>query len=196
MESTEVKIINAATVVFTQGGVRGSSLRKVAEMAGVSRQTLYAHFGTKDDLLAAVIRQVVSDMLAQLHHSWQGSETLDQQLEQFFDLAIRKPFDLLQVHPDLKDLLRGVGYKTAQIADHADEEKAAALQQVLARYGQQLASNGISAGQLGGYIVDVSRNLKYSCANREDLDQNLDLLKKSVLALVLGRAQGAPDSAP
>lgn len=196
MESTEVKIINAANVVFTQGGVRGSSLREVAEMAGVSRQTLYAHFGTKDDLLAAVIRQVVSDMLAQLHHSWQGSDSLDQQLEQFFDLAIRKPFDLLQVHPDLKDLLRGVGYKTAQIADHADEEKAAALQQVLAPYGQQLASNGISAGQLGGYIVDVSRNLKYSCANREDLDQNLDLLKKSVLALALGRAQGAPDSAP
>ena len=49
-------IIEAAMDVFTRKGFRSSSLSEVAEKAGVTAQGILYHFGSKQELLLAVIR--------------------------------------------------------------------------------------------------------------------------------------------
>lgn len=47
-------ILDAAETVFAQDGY-GASMDKVAEMAGVSKQTIYKHFAAKDRLFDAMV---------------------------------------------------------------------------------------------------------------------------------------------
>jgi AcrR family transcriptional regulator len=53
--STRDRIIQAATKLFYGEGIRAVSLDAVAEKAGVTKRTLYYHFSSKDDLVAAYL---------------------------------------------------------------------------------------------------------------------------------------------
>jgi len=56
-ESKRKKILEAATVLFTEQGYSSTSMDLIAKNASVSKQTVYSHFGNKDELFAASIKQ-------------------------------------------------------------------------------------------------------------------------------------------
>jgi AcrR family transcriptional regulator len=53
--STRDRIITAASKLFYSEGIRAVSVDAVAEKAGVTKRTLYYHFPSKDDLVAAYL---------------------------------------------------------------------------------------------------------------------------------------------
>lgn len=59
MKSTEIptreRIVTAASKLFYSEGIRGVSVDAVAEKAGLTKRTLYYHFASKDDLVAAYL---------------------------------------------------------------------------------------------------------------------------------------------
>ena len=57
-EATRARILDATIRVIARG-LANVSIPAVAREAGVSVPTIYRHFGTKDDLLAAVYPHVV-----------------------------------------------------------------------------------------------------------------------------------------
>jgi AcrR family transcriptional regulator len=52
---TRERIISAANALFYHDGIRGVSVDAVAAKAGVTKRTLYYHFKSKDDLVAAYL---------------------------------------------------------------------------------------------------------------------------------------------
>ncbi|MGV1757074.1 TetR/AcrR family transcriptional regulator [Rhizobium sp. A22-96] len=50
---TRDRILQAAAKLFQQDGIRAVSVDAIAEKAGVTKRTLYYHFRSKDDLIAA-----------------------------------------------------------------------------------------------------------------------------------------------
>lgn len=52
---TRDRIISAATRLFYSEGIRATSVDAVAEKAGITKKTLYYHFQTKDELIAAYL---------------------------------------------------------------------------------------------------------------------------------------------
>ena len=54
-EEKRQQIIHAAGELFLSAGFEGVSMDKVALEAGVSKQTVYSHFGNKEDLFCAII---------------------------------------------------------------------------------------------------------------------------------------------
>jgi AcrR family transcriptional regulator len=52
---TRERIIAAATKLFYSEGLRATSVDAVAEKAGITKKTLYYHFRTKDELIAAYL---------------------------------------------------------------------------------------------------------------------------------------------
>ena len=71
MTDTRTIIIEAATRTFAKHGARKTAMVDIAEAAGVSRQTLYALFGNKDDLVAATIT----------HHAQQNFALVEEGVE-------------------------------------------------------------------------------------------------------------------
>jgi AcrR family transcriptional regulator len=55
VEETRLRILVAARVLFACKGSRGTTTREVAERAGVNEATLFRHFGTKQQLLQAML---------------------------------------------------------------------------------------------------------------------------------------------
>jgi AcrR family transcriptional regulator len=52
---TRERIISAASALFYNEGIRGVSVDAVAAKAGLTKRTLYYHFRSKDDLVAAYL---------------------------------------------------------------------------------------------------------------------------------------------
>jgi AcrR family transcriptional regulator len=52
---TRVKILDAAYVLFRKKGFTRVNVDEIADTSGITKRTLYAHFTSKDELLAAVL---------------------------------------------------------------------------------------------------------------------------------------------
>jgi AcrR family transcriptional regulator len=76
------RIISTARDLFRKHGIRGIGVDAIADLAGTNKMTLYRHFGSKNDLVVACLREVAreaetiwngfeaahpGDPLAQLH---------------------------------------------------------------------------------------------------------------------------------
>jgi AcrR family transcriptional regulator len=53
--STRDRIVTAASKLFYSDGIRAVSMDAVAEKAGLTKRTLYYHFASKDELIAAYL---------------------------------------------------------------------------------------------------------------------------------------------
>jgi AcrR family transcriptional regulator len=53
--NTRDRILEAADELFYRDGIRSVSVNTIAEKAGVTKRTLYYHFRSKDDLIAAYL---------------------------------------------------------------------------------------------------------------------------------------------
>lgn len=54
-EAKRQQILDSATVLFTEQGYAATSMDLIANNADVSKQTVYSHFGSKDELFSASI---------------------------------------------------------------------------------------------------------------------------------------------
>ncbi|MCK0112459.1 TetR family transcriptional regulator [Ornithinimicrobium sp. F0845] len=71
------RIIEAAIDLFGRHGVHGTSLRSVAQQAGVSQALVVHHFGSKDGLLRACDHHVASVTRANKERTVAGGPQLD-----------------------------------------------------------------------------------------------------------------------
>lgn len=69
LRPTRERIIEAAGKLFHAEGIRAVSVDAVAEKAGLTKRTLYYHFRSKDDLIAAYLETRDQPNLA-LFQSW------------------------------------------------------------------------------------------------------------------------------
>src|SRR5947199_62086 len=58
------RILDAAMLVFRRQGFRRSSIEQAAEAAGLTRQALYHHFKSREELFRAVIERLHENALA------------------------------------------------------------------------------------------------------------------------------------
>ena len=61
---TRTQILDAAEHLFAERGFRGTSVRAITDLAGANLAAVGYHFGSKAELLAAVIRRVVDPIIA------------------------------------------------------------------------------------------------------------------------------------
>ena len=62
MPTTSGRILQAATAAFGTRGYEATSLDALARELGVRKQTILYHYGSKEELLSAVIDQGVADL--------------------------------------------------------------------------------------------------------------------------------------
>lgn len=61
--ATRAKLIEAATELFSEQGLTKPSLDAICERAGYTRGAFYVHFDNRDDLIGAVIEQVMGGFI-------------------------------------------------------------------------------------------------------------------------------------
>ena len=71
---TREKILDAATHLFYGEGIRAVSVDAVSEKAGITKKTLYYHFKSKDELVAAYLQSQDQPTLALFQRWFDESE--------------------------------------------------------------------------------------------------------------------------
>jgi AcrR family transcriptional regulator len=56
------RIVSTARELFRKHGIRGIGVDAIAEAAATNKMTLYRHFGSKDDLIVACLRDVAREV--------------------------------------------------------------------------------------------------------------------------------------
>ncbi|MDX1930034.1 MAG: TetR/AcrR family transcriptional regulator [Pirellulaceae bacterium] len=93
--TTSEKILQAALAVFLDVGFDRANLERVAAQAGVTKPTVYSHFGSKVGLLQAVAQQQAQHALTQFSPNLQSTGDVRRDLTGF-----AKSFLGNMLHPD------------------------------------------------------------------------------------------------
>lgn len=73
-------VVEAATNEFLAHGYVGTSMNRIAEMAGVSKRTVYDHFPSKEDLFQAISDEILKRVEEMPAHPYTPSRPLEEQL--------------------------------------------------------------------------------------------------------------------
>jgi TetR/AcrR family transcriptional repressor of mexJK operon len=83
-------ILEAAATVFLSGGYLGASMDDIAEMAGVSKQTVYVYFSSKETLFAAMASALSNDASDRVHNNVAQFREGDDLANYLTDYAVRQ----------------------------------------------------------------------------------------------------------
>lgn len=70
------RLIHEARRVFAQKGFDQTSLREIADAVGIKTPSIYAHFGSKQELFESVYAEISAEHVAYFKHLAQDSATL------------------------------------------------------------------------------------------------------------------------
>ena len=146
------QIREGAQRVFLKRGFAGTSTDAIASEAGVSKQTLYVYYASKEELLADVLRHLIQqDPQTQLSVT-EGEvlETPDELRRALSFLARRLIADLIQ--PDYLALARVVIAETPRLPQLGSLFRSVVPERVLGN-----VSAIIESAHQGGVIEDVDR---------------------------------------
>jgi AcrR family transcriptional regulator len=85
-------VLAAAAELFSEKGPTATSVRDIAARSGVNHGLVYRHFGTKEELVAAVLDHLTDDVAAKAD-SGAGEETLIASLERHWRVVARAILD-------------------------------------------------------------------------------------------------------
>ncbi|MEA2889756.1 MAG: TetR/AcrR family transcriptional regulator [Bradyrhizobium sp.] len=96
-------LLSAAREILSEnGGSQGLTLTEVAQRAGVNPAMVNYHFGSKSELISALIREALSESLRRIGNIGPSSETPDAKLRR----RVRSVIELYQEHPYISRLLK------------------------------------------------------------------------------------------
>ena len=180
MSDTEQKIVDAAIQCFVRFGATKTSMNDIARAAGVSRQTLYDLFGSKDELIRASIRQISLQSMVAIEDRLAGCHTLADRLDVYLEETTIKSFELLQTAGDPEDLISGHNAAGAAAIEESREMQRKLVSAILVASG--LSREDRQTEAIAGFVVSTAMGLK-SVKDRSELDALIKTFKEAVVAL-------------
>ena len=178
-------IIQAATQAFQEFGVNGTSMDKLAELANVSKRTVYNHFSTKEELVMHLVTQQWQTAILNINKKYDATLGLDEQLQ---DLILQDiEFMVSESHLDLARVAIGHFFY--------EPEKLKAQETAMHRWLKDAkADNKLAFDDLERVVDEIDSLVKGQCFwpqlfKIEDTlsDSDKKSLAKNTAALILSR---------
>jgi AcrR family transcriptional regulator len=183
-------ILEAAKGVFLRYGLKKTSMDDLARAAKLSRQGLYLHFQTKEELFKAVTLELIADTRAASKAAL-ANEGIDVEARIFgaFDAAHGRGLgQLASEHLD-ELLAAAAAYLGADAVNEVDEGLVADVARLLRTSGiaAHWKDAGLSATELAQTLHAASKGLKYSARTHEAYR---DPMRHAIRLVCRGGARG------
>ncbi|WP_437588286.1 TetR/AcrR family transcriptional regulator [Sorangium sp. So ce1000] len=175
------KLMDAALTVFLRFGFRKTSMDEVARAAGVSRQGLYLHFSTKEELFRASVGYFLDAALAAVTAALAAAERpLEERLVAAFDAWIGRFVGALGA--DAGDLSAATSELVGPLVAEHEGRFVEAVAEALRASGLSAAYEpaGITARQLADILVSSARGLKHGAATRDAFVEGMTIAARVV----------------
>lgn len=190
MGDKNVNMLDAAVATFARYGVKRATMGDIANEAGISRQTLYSSFASKDVMLAAAILHLSKGIIMQVRAGWENASDLDEQLDVYFEHAVLAVFEMVRTSPDAEDIAGKYTELGKEVVVKASVEAGKLKQQALAEklspFQKEIEGSGQSVEQLAAFIYVTAKGFENTATTREELLSLLNSLKISVLKTIQG----------
>jgi AcrR family transcriptional regulator len=179
-------LLDAALTVFTRYGYQKTSMDEVARAAQLSRQGLYLHFATKEELFRAAVRNTLENSSgAAVAALTNASLPLHQRLVHAFDEWFGRYIGIMG--GDASDLIEATARLSGAILTQYEDNFAEAVTKTL-RSSRRMAgykSTGVTARQLTNTLLATARGLKHSSKSREQFVQGIAIAVKALCSPLL-----------
>jgi TetR/AcrR family transcriptional repressor of nem operon len=135
-QQTRIKVLRAAAKAIRSDGPNRVGVASVMADAGLTHGGFYAHFASKDELVAAAIGQMFHESGARVEHEMQGRGPAE-------GLAAYIDFYLSKKHRDARDVgcpMAALASDLPRLDDAAREQFAAGVRRLTATLGEKLAA--------------------------------------------------------
>ena len=130
---TKEKILVAAENLFAEKGLAGTRVDEIAEVSGVNKRLIYAHFDSKENLYKIILHRVYGRLV-----DMETSQNMELPADEVLKQNIFNAFEFLSNNPNFVSL---VMYENLNKAEHVDSsgiiplksQSIVALQKVLKR---------------------------------------------------------------
>ncbi|HEY8369219.1 MAG TPA: TetR/AcrR family transcriptional regulator [Thermodesulfobacteriota bacterium] len=121
-EARRLQILEAAQECFRRRGFHGASIAEISEMAGMSTGHIYHYFENKEAIVAAIVEQGLSELLALLDRFRSSGDTIQSILAQV-DWGVQRSVEPREAalkleivaeaarNPKIAEMVRGVDAK-------------------------------------------------------------------------------------
>src|ERR1022692_456998 len=97
------RLLSAAEQLFGERSYRRTSVAGICAKAGIATGSFYAHYGSKADIFAAVIRRINSDLRSAMGAAIKGADDNQRARER---ASFRAYFDLMSERPGIYRIVR------------------------------------------------------------------------------------------
>ena len=178
MSDSEPKLIQAAIETFARYGFRRTTMGDIAKTAGLSRQTLYASYSNKEEILAAAIEALGHETLANLEVQWATASDVAEVLAIFCEQITVKEFEMIRNMPDAEDLISGLTGESKAALGRVQASYSAALSDKLRTVSEIDAK---SAAVMAEFFVLAAKGLKHVAEDTDHLRNQLSLLSSAAI---------------
>tara|TARA_R110002020_G_scaffold312586_2_gene528024 strand:- start:1261 stop:1821 length:561 start_codon:yes stop_codon:yes gene_type:complete len=183
MDERDQQILDAAIDVLTRYGVRKATMGDIAAEAGISRQTLYARYANKGEIINAAMQLITERVVGQVRQAWASVDTTVDKLDIFLDVAVIRFFEQIRQMPDSSDLMTGHG-EGGPAAQQAEAGKIDLLAELFSAHADALAAHGTSARDLAEFFYQSSASFKFTARDLDHLAALLATLKRTTLMML------------
>ena len=166
------RLLDAALATFTRFGFRKTSMEEVARAGHVSRQGLYLHFSTKEELFrAAFLYALETGLGAASARLRDGDLSVQEKLAGAFDEWVGRYVGMIGA--DVTDLEEAGDLLVGPLLAQHEELFIERVTKVIRASGLPAAYKpvGITARQLADTLHATARGLKHGCASRAEFGE-------------------------
>ncbi len=186
-DARQRNLLNASLGVFLRYGFRKTSMEEVARAAQISRQGLYLHFKTKEDLFRATVRHFLSTTLKEVRAKLEDEQQpLPERLAGAFDAMLGRFVGM--VGSDAEDLNAASSALVGSLIVEHEQSFVELITKCLRGAGVVAAykSAGLSAKQLAETLYATARGLKHSARSQSEFGERMAVAIRMLCAVGQG----------
>ncbi len=163
--ATRAALLEAALHEFSAFGLRRASVEDVARRAGVSRQTLYSHWRSKDDLFRSLVETIHAEQAVAMEEALDApAADVEARMIAVLEARFLRFVELTAVSPHAAELYDLHGRLCGDVA-RASQERSERLLARMLRDAQKrgeidLARSGLSAPRAARVLFDCAHGAK------------------------------------
>jgi len=183
MIEKEILYAEAAGRVIERYGMKRTTMGDIAKEAGVSRQTLYTVYPSKEDVLRGIIRLSCGRTSETIEVECAKQVGVEAKLTAMFEHMTLAPYRMIAAMPDAADFL--IGFKDAATCelDRAYDRYAETLRGILAPHQKAIEAVGLTVDRLANYVITSAKTFKKEARNEDELVEMLEVLKRMVVSI-------------
>lgn len=189
-DARRARILSAAERLFSQYGVRRTSMELLAAEAGVAKPTLYAYFRSKEELFRSVVQELIFAILDEAADIASARLPVEAKVQGILEAKFTRMHELVFSSPHAAELLASSDTQARDIAAEGDRRFRTILTDVLtaAQSDGRLVLVGLTTDELADALMVGGHGASWNAVSVADHRRNIAVQVRLLLAGATPRA--------